>query len=127
MNLLDKVDELMKENGIKNKKDLAEKSGIPYTTIMSLYNRSFENVTLSTLKKLTDFFDCSLDYLADDDKLLEKSIKNENDLTSLNEFDGVYFKFADGYTIDDLSEEDKALLKSTLNVIKKNIDKEKDG
>lgn len=65
MKLTEKLDVLMKEKGI-SKADLARESGIPYTTIASLYDKGYENVKLSTLKKLADYFNCSLDYIADD-------------------------------------------------------------
>lgn len=65
MKLTEKLDMLMKERGI-TKADLARESGIPYTTITSLYDKGYENVKLSTLKKLADYFNCSLDFIADD-------------------------------------------------------------
>jgi transcriptional regulator with XRE-family HTH domain len=65
MKLTEKLDKLMKERGM-TKADLARESGIPYTTIVSLYDKGYENVKLSTLKKLADYFGCSLDYIADD-------------------------------------------------------------
>ncbi len=49
MNLLDKLDFLMSENDL-NKNTLSQKSGIPYSTIDSLYKKGFENIKLSTLK-----------------------------------------------------------------------------
>ena len=39
---------------------------MPYTTIDGFYKKGSENAKLSTLKKLCSYFDCSLDYLADD-------------------------------------------------------------
>lgn len=66
MGLTDKLDILMKEKNI-NKAELARASGVPYTTIDGFYKKGSENAKLSTLKKLCTYFDCSLDYLADDD------------------------------------------------------------
>ena len=66
MGLTDKLDLLMKERNI-NKADLARESGVPYTTIDGCYKRGSENAKLSTLKKLCTYFNCTLDYLADDD------------------------------------------------------------
>ena len=63
MNFLDKLDMLMEEKGI-NKSKLARESGIPYTTITSLYERGYKDIRLGTLKKLSSFFNCSIDYLA---------------------------------------------------------------
>ena len=64
MGLTDKLDLLMKERNI-NKADLARESGVPYTTIDG-YKKGSENAKLSTLKKLCTYFNCTLDYLADD-------------------------------------------------------------
>lgn len=64
MGLTDKLDILMKERNI-NKAELARESGVPYTTIDGFYKKGSENAKLSTLKKLCSYFDCSLDYLAD--------------------------------------------------------------
>lgn len=66
MGLTDKLDKLMIEKGL-NKSQLAKESDIPYTTIDGLYKKGTDNVKLSTLKKLASFFECSLDYLADDE------------------------------------------------------------
>ena len=65
MRLTDKLDFLMYEKHI-NKADLARNSGIPYTTIDGFYKKGTENTKLSTLKKLCAYFNCTLDYLADD-------------------------------------------------------------
>lgn len=65
MGLTDKLDLLMKERNI-NKADLARESGVPYTTIDGFYKKGSENAKLSTLKKLCAYFNCTLDYLADD-------------------------------------------------------------
>lgn len=65
MGLTDKLDILMKEKNI-NKAELARESGVPYTTIDGFYKKGSENAKLSTLKKLCAYFNCSLDFLADD-------------------------------------------------------------
>ncbi len=66
MGLTDKLDYLMIEKNI-NKAELARGSGVPYTTIDGFYKKGSENAKLSTLKRLCAYFNCSLDYLADDD------------------------------------------------------------
>lgn len=71
MGLTDKLDLLMKEKNI-NKAELARESGVPYTTIDGFYKKGSENAKLSTLKKLCAYFDCSLDFLADDNILIER-------------------------------------------------------
>ena len=66
MSFLNKLDILMKDRGI-NKSQLSKESGVPYTTIDGFYKKGTDNIKLSTLRKLADYFGCSLDYLVDDD------------------------------------------------------------
>ena len=66
MSFLEKLNTLMEEKHI-NKNQLSKESGVPYTTIDGFYKKGTENIKLSTLKKLAAYFNCSLDYLADDD------------------------------------------------------------
>lgn len=87
MGLTDKLDMLMKERNI-NKAELARESGVPYTTIDGFYKKGSENAKLSTLKKLCTYFNCSLDYLADD------SVSNVHTIAA--HFDG------DEYTEEEL-------------------------
>lgn len=65
MSFTDKLDALMAEKGI-NKSILSKESGIPYTTIAGFYTKGTDNVKLSTLRKLSTYLGCSIDYLADD-------------------------------------------------------------
>lgn len=65
LTLTEKLDLLMAEKKI-NRSQLAVQSGVPYTTIVSLYEKGSDNVKRSTLLALSRFFDVSLDYLADD-------------------------------------------------------------
>ena len=65
MDFLSKLDKLMEEREL-NKHTLAQQCGIPYTTIIGLYERGIDNARLSTLNKLSDFFDVPLDYLVID-------------------------------------------------------------
>lgn len=81
MGLTDKLDLLMKEKNI-NKAVLARESGVPYTTIDGFYKKGSENAKLSTLKKLCNYFGCSLDFLADDE------ISDDQPLTIAAHFDG---------------------------------------
>ena len=90
MGLTDKLDLLMKERNI-NKADLARESGVPYTTIDGFYKKGSENAKLSTLKKLCTYFNCTLDYLADD-------AVNDSPTTIAAHFDG------NEYTEDELDE-----------------------
>ncbi|HCW27676.1 MAG TPA: XRE family transcriptional regulator [Lachnoclostridium sp.] len=90
MGLTDKLDLLMKERNI-NKADLARESGVPYTTIDGFYKKGSENAKLSTLKKLCTYFNCTLDYLADD-------AVNDSPTTIAAHFDG------NEYTEDELED-----------------------
>lgn len=89
MSFVDKLDALLAEKGI-NKATLSKESGIPYTTIAGFYTKGTDNVKLSTLKKLSSYFGCSIDYLADDD--------NDRPQTLAAHFDG------DEYTAEELDE-----------------------
>lgn len=65
MDFLSKLDRLMQKRGL-NKHTLALYSGIPYTTIVGLYERGVEKARLSTINSLCEFFDVPMDYLAID-------------------------------------------------------------
>lgn len=89
MSFTDKLDALMAEKGI-NKSILSKESGIPYTTIAGFYSKGTNNVKLSTLKKLSSYLGCSIDYLADD---------NQDEISTIAaHFDG------NEYTEDELNE-----------------------
>lgn len=70
MILLEKIDHLMKKNGL-NKRQLAIKSGIPYTTIDGLYKGRYENMKLQTFKALCSYFGVTMDSMAYDDREIE--------------------------------------------------------
>ena len=55
-------DSLLKENNL-NKRQFSIKSGIPYTTVDGFYKKGYENIRLTTLKKIANFFGVSLDFL----------------------------------------------------------------
>lgn len=59
---LKNLDALIAERKI-NKNILAKESGIPYTTIDGFYKKGWDNVKLSTLLKLAEYFGVSLDCL----------------------------------------------------------------
>lgn len=83
MSLTDKLNEFLKEKNI-TKSQLSKESGVPYTTIDGFYKKGTDNVKLSTLKKLADYFKCSLDYLVDD-KIEISNSEEENKETNQNE------------------------------------------
>ncbi len=65
----------MAERGI-NKSTLSRESGIPYTTIDGFYKKGCDNIKLSTLQKLAEYFDVSVDFL------LGKSDKRKSESVS---------------------------------------------
>ena len=67
LNFLERLEQLSLERGITNNHKLADLSGVPYTTIDNFYRKGYENVKLSTLKKLANFFGCTLDFLCNGD------------------------------------------------------------
>lgn len=62
MNLLDNLTKLMKEKNI-NRTELAREIGIAPSTVNSWYNRSYENISLKTLLKLSRFFNITIEKL----------------------------------------------------------------
>ena len=63
MTLLNRLDALMRETGL-NKSQLAQRTKIPKTTVYGWYDKGYENMTLPTLRKLADYFGCTMEYLA---------------------------------------------------------------
>lgn len=70
MDFINRLTVLMSERGI-NKSTLSKESGIPYTTIDGFYKKGTDNIKLSTLKKLSAYFNCSLDFLVNDESISE--------------------------------------------------------
>ena len=65
MDFLEKLNMLMKDRDL-NKNSLSKLSGIPYTTIDGWFKKGYESMQLTTLKKLSNFFETSLDFWAND-------------------------------------------------------------
>lgn len=63
MDFLEKLDMLIKKNGL-NKRSFSDACGIPYTTIINWYNRGYNGLQLATVKKISDFFGTNLDFWA---------------------------------------------------------------
>lgn len=70
MNLLEKIDFLVKENSL-NKRKLSINADIPYSTIDGLYKVGYENMRLPTFRKLCDYFNVTMDSMAYDDREIE--------------------------------------------------------
>lgn len=66
MSFTEKLDALMAERHI-NKSTLSKEADIPYTTIDGFYKKGSDNIKLSTLRKLATYFNCTLDYLVDNE------------------------------------------------------------
>ncbi|MBQ9197029.1 MAG: helix-turn-helix transcriptional regulator [Clostridia bacterium] len=62
MDMMEKINSLMTRYGL-NKHTLAEKSGIPYMTITSFFKAGYKNAKMSTLYRLSQFFNVPMDYL----------------------------------------------------------------
>lgn len=66
MTFIEKLDYLMKINGL-NKKKLSEQIGMPYSTIDALYKIGYSNIKLSNFRKICDFFGVTMDCMARDE------------------------------------------------------------
>lgn len=73
MEFIQNLEQKMIEKNL-NRSQLARGMGVAPSTVNSWFNRSAENITLKTLKKLAEFLDCSIDSLVYGDN------PNENDL-----------------------------------------------
>lgn len=63
MDFLENLNFLMSEHKL-NKNSLSKACDIPYTTIDNWYKRGYDGLKLQTLKKLSDYFNISLDFWA---------------------------------------------------------------
>ena len=62
MDIFDRIDRRLRENG-STKRALCEATGIPYSSLMTLYQRRSGNMANETAIKIADFLGVSLDYL----------------------------------------------------------------
>lgn len=74
MNFLEKLDFLMSKKKL-NKSTLSRACGIPYTTIDGWYKKGYDGLKLSSLKKLSAFFNVSLDYWVEPDAMGQEHIR----------------------------------------------------
>lgn len=98
MELIHKLQILMKKNKIKNISQLSKETGIPYTTLKSIFDGDVNDIRLSTSRKLCDFFKITLDELLDDEISIDENFKfasydgvdteglDENDIEEINRF-----------------------------------------
>jgi len=81
---LDILEKLMESRGL-NKNTLAKESGIPYTTIDGFWKKGCDNIKLSTLIKIANYFEVSLDYLLGYDNNKKTLVTHEGN--ELSEFE----------------------------------------
>ena len=90
MTFTEKLEHLMNQKGIKNRSQLSKLSGIPYTTIVGFFEKGTENIRRTTLIKLSDFFNCSLEYLVCDE--IEDEKYGQNAGFEINSFEIQHIK-----------------------------------
>lgn len=102
---------------------LSKASGVPYTTIKSMIDRNLKNASIDNVIKICKVLEISVESLNNTDKendlpeLNDRDEKNiQKELESLiNELsDKNSFAAFDGTTINELDDEDRELLKSSL-------------
>lgn len=62
MTFLERLDFLLEDHDL-NKNQLANATGIPVSTIYGWYKKGYNSITLPSLLKLSEFFNCSMEYL----------------------------------------------------------------
>lgn len=82
MDFLDKLNHLMDINKL-NKHTLSKACEIPYTTIDGWYKKGYEGLKLTTLRKLANYFDTSLDFWVDSTTLQNPKSEKEYELARL--------------------------------------------
>lgn len=65
MNMAEKIDKLMLAHGM-NRRQLAGRTGVPYTTIDGWFKRGAQNAQLANVRRVADYFSVKLDWLVDD-------------------------------------------------------------
>lgn len=136
MEFNEKIDLFMKDNNYKNLKQFSLDCNIPYTTMRDFYEKkSVDNSRLSTIRKLSKFMKCTMDYLAYDDIIDPNQIKISG--IELNNNENFNIKKADNYNNnfdkfellfdknkDILTEDDKEYIKFIIEKRKKEIDQQ---
>ena len=76
---LERLDMLLAEKGIR-KSTLSRESGIPYTTIDGFYKKGCDNIKLSTLQKLAEYFGVSVDFLLGKTEVRKITVADDSDV-----------------------------------------------
>lgn len=83
MDFLKKIDYLLNKSNL-NKNTLSKNCNIPYTTIDGWYKKGYEGIKLTTLNKLTEYFNVTLDYLVDEKIPLEPILYENSKIQDLS-------------------------------------------
>lgn len=109
------LDKLMADRNI-NKRTLAKESGIPYTTIDGWYKKGNEDIRLSTLRKLSAYFNVSLDYLMEAEQ--EKAPASEQEpLISMEASNRLLVELGFIREGEQLSDDDLAFLTNVIGLL----------
>lgn len=76
MNMYDRITELLKEKKI-NKVRLCEETGIPYSTLASMFQRQSTNIDVETIKKIALYLNTTLEYLVSGNVLISQNINHD--------------------------------------------------
>jgi len=91
MDFLDRLRMLSRNKGLENNMQLSKASGVPYTTLDNFYRNGYENVKLSTLKKLAVCLGCTIEYLVngspDSEEVSPKALELAKAIESLDPLD----------------------------------------
>ena len=78
MNFLEKLNYMLEKENL-NRNSLSKQSGIPYTTIDGWYKKGYDEMRLSTLKKLANFFNTDLEFWVENNNT-SSVLMNESDI-----------------------------------------------
>lgn len=67
MDIYERITYLLSEQH-KTRKDLCDKTGIPYSTLSSLFQRRSEQMSIITLEKIAEYLGVTIDYLITGDR-----------------------------------------------------------
>lgn len=81
MTFTEKLSCLISKNGL-NRRRFSEASGISYSTIDNWYKRSYEGMTVGTLRALCSYFGVTMDSMAYDDREIEYIRDREMSISS---------------------------------------------
>ncbi len=118
MNFLEKLDKLMNERGI-NKSILSKESGVPYTTIDGMYKKGYKNIKLSTIRKIANYFNTTLDYLVVDEVYETEKNSYNNIKTISNSNIGALGENSSGTVNIHNSQDEDEISKEILRIVKK--------